>query len=288
MILQAIMSGLAMGSIYALVGLGYYITYVTTGVVNFGQGAFLALGALLGLSLVLTYHLPFLLMVVVVLAVMGLVGLLLERLAIRPVRKAMSIGWIMSTTGIGIALENSLMLVWGRQPSPFPPVFSNSSMSFGGLYVSPEQLFVIVVALTVSFGMYLFLNKAPLGKALRAVALNESAAKVVGINVKFVVGFAFIISSMLAGLGGVLIAPITFAGPFMGDLLGIKAFASAIIGGIDNPAGIMAGGLMLGVTEALVRLWSTTWSNFAVMALILLLLVIKPSGFWGGKTIEKY
>src|SRR6266478_5254869 len=215
---QALISGLGIGSIYALIAQGYYVTFITTGALNFGQGEFLMMGALFGLTCYVTLGLPY----------------------------ALSLSWVLSTVAISIILKNAAVNIWGPEQIKFPSPFGDTVLRFGPAGIFPQELFIIVAAIGTVLLVQVFLKRALLGKALMAVAHNRNAAAVMGINVQRMVVLAFVISGALAGLGGILIAPVTFAWAYMGTVPGIKAFAAAIFGGLENPVGILVGGLVIG------------------------------------------
>lgn len=288
MVGQILVSGLAIGSIYALVAMGYYITFETTNILNFSQGEFLMMGSLIGFSLFVSTGLPFpaaILLAVVVLAVMGI---LLERLAIRPLKHFQAVGWIMSTVGVGIMLKNFAVLTWGGGERFFPSVFGDKVVRIAGVGILPQEAFNFVSAMLAMVVILVFLKKSLLGKALRAVAFNKDAAGLMGINVQRMVTLSFLLSSAMAGLGGILVAPVTYASPHMGTLLGLKAFAAAIIGGLRNPTGILFGGLLLGVVELIFASWSATWREASSFLLIILVLSLKPEGLFSRPSEEKF
>ena len=285
---QAIVSGLSIGSIYALIAQGYYITYITTGALNFGQGEFLMAGALLGLTAYVTLGLPYAAAVFIAVAVTALMGVGLERVAIRPVmRHALSLSWVLSTVAISIILKNAAVQIWGPEQIKFPSPFGSQVIRIGGAGIFPQELFVIVAAIGTVFAVQIFLRRAVLGKALMAVAFNRNAAAVRGINVKRMIVLAFVLSSALAGLGGVLVAPITFAWAYMGTVPGIKAFAAAIFGGLEHPIGILIGGLTIGLLEQVFGLIDSNIKEGITFLAVLLFLAVRPTGLMGRKDITK-
>lgn len=277
MLLQAILSGLAIGSIYALIAQGYYVTHVTTNTLNMGQGDFLMLGALLGVTLY-TSGVPLVGVIALVLIFMAVVGIGLEQIAIRPLKTAMSIGWIMSTVAVSLMIRNGAALIWGRNIRQFPAPFGQKIIRFLGAGIQPQEIFVFVVAIAAMLLLVLFLKKSMLGKALMAVAFSPDAAALMGINVRRMYWLSYAISTALAGLGGVLVAPITNTGAYMGGMLGLKAFAAAILGGLGEPFGILLGGLVLGVTEMLVANINSALKDSSAFILILAILAIRPTG----------
>ena len=285
---QALVSGLSIGSIYALIAEGYYITFITTGTLNFGQGEFLMVGALFGLTCYVSFGLPYAVAVSAAVLLTGAMGFGLERVAIRPVmRHALSLSWVLSTVAVSIILKNAAVQLWGPEQVKFPSPFGESVVMIGSAGIFPQELFIIIAALGTVFAVQLLLRRSLFGKALIAVAFNRNAAAVVGINVRRVVVFAFVLSSALAGLGGILIAPITFAWAYMGTTPGIKAFAAAIFGGLDNPIGILIGGLVIGVLEQLFGVVNSNLKEGITFFFILIVLAIRPTGLMGGREITK-
>ena len=285
---QALVSGLSVGSIYALIAEGYYITYVTTGALNFGQGEFLMIGALFGLTCYITLGLPYALAIFGAVVVTSLMGIGLERVAIRPVmRHALSLSWVLSTVAVSIILKNAAVHIWGPEQIKFPSPFGAGVIHIGSAGIFPQELFIIVAAIGAVIALQFFLKRAVLGKALMAVAFNRNAAAVMGINVRGMVVLAFVLSSALAGLGGVFIAPITFAWAYMGTVPGIKAFAAAIFGGLENPVGILIGGLVIGLLEQIFGIINSNIKEGITFLVVLLILAIRPSGLMGRKQITK-
>jgi branched-chain amino acid transport system permease protein len=285
---QALVSGLSVGSIYALIAEGYYITYVTTSTLNFGQGEFLMIGALFGLTCYIALGLPYAVAVFAALLLTGLMGVGLERVAIRPVmRHALSLSWVLSTVAVSIILKNAAVNLWGPEQIKFPSPFGEGVVQIGSAGIFPQELFIIAAALGTVFAVHVFLRRALLGKALIAVAFNRNAAAVMGINVPRMVVFAFVLSSALAGLGGILIAPVTFAWAYMGTVPGIKAFAAAIFGGLENPIGILIGGLLIGLFEQLLGTINSNIKEGVTFFFILLVLAVRPTGLMGRKEITK-
>lgn len=286
--LQAVISGLVLGSVYALVAQGYYVTYITTNTMNFGQGDFLMLGAMVGLAAIGS-GLPWWVGLLAAVLVVAAAGVGLEYTAIRPLRHSLSIGWILSTVAISMIVRNAALLKWGRNPMLFPSPFGSSPIRLTDrMGVLPHEIFVVVAALVTIGLLFLFLRRTILGKALAAVAWNRDAASLVGINPRAMAVFAFVLSSVLAGLGGVLVGPITQTSFTMGLSLGLRAFAAAIVGGLENPAGILVGGLLIGVVEQLTATVQSDWKDLTPFLLILVVLAVSPSGIFGHRVREKY
>jgi branched-chain amino acid transport system permease protein len=288
-LVQLLLSGVALGTIYALLAFGYNITFSTSRTINFAQGEFLMLGALTGLTINVTLGLPYVVAVLGALIVGSLLGVVLERVAIRPaLRTGSTVSWILATVAFGIVARNVAERIWGTDDSRFPAPLGSEPLQLGGVRVLPQEVLVICVAAVIMIAIEIFRRRSIFGKAVVAVAADEDAAALVGINVPFVITFSFILSSAVAAVSGVLVAPLTLAGPTMGILLGTKAQAVAIIGGLQSGAGVIVGGLLLGLTEQLTaRFISTGYKDTPGFVLLILILLIKPSGIFGKKSIKK-
>ena len=294
-IISAILNGLVYGSIYAIIAQGYYITFITTRTLNFGQGDFVMLGSLIGLTVFTTVTasgggvwVAFLASLIVVIVLLGLSGWALQQVAIRPLKSWHSIGWILSTVAVSMIVRNIAMLIWGREVLQAPSPFGRGVIHFGAFSIRHHELFVLAGAAFLMLLLYIFLKKSLFGKALEAVAFNKEAASLMGINPRLMASVAFIIAGILAGVGGVLVGPMVHPGAFIGLFLGLKAFAVAIIGGLDNPRGIFIGGLLLGVIENLFTLYSTSMKEAASFFLIIVILALLPQGLFGKRVKEKF
>ncbi len=296
---QAVASGLVYGSIYALIAQGYYVTFSTTETLNFAQGDFLMIGGMLAFTafaaLVLV-GVPLVLALIVALAmiplVMAVMGTIVERVAVRPLRRAFSLGWILSTVGVAVILRNSSEVIWGREQKAVPSVFGDNALRVNaGVFqfgILPQEVFILVASMATMAAVLFFLKRSLLGKAMAAVALNPSAAGLMGINVRYMVILAYVISSILAGLAGLLVAPVLFAHALMGVLPGLKAFAVAIIGGLGNPFGILIAGLLLGVVEFVVAIFNASLRDAVTFFLLIVILAWKPLGLFeraGGEKV---
>lgn len=286
---QLILSGVALGMIYALLAFGYNITFSTSRTINFAQGEFLMLGALTGLTIAVTHHLPYAVAAIGA-AIMGaLLGVVLERVAIRPALLTNStVSWILATVALGIIARNAAERIWGTDDTRFPSPLGDTPLQIAGVRVLPQEILIICVAALIVVAVELFRRRTIYGKAVTAVAADKDAAALVGINVPAVITASFVISSMIAAISGVLVAPLTLAGPTMGILLGTKAYAVAIIGGLQSGMGVIVGGLILGLSEQLTaRYISTGYKDTPGFVLLILILLIKPSGLFGKRSIKK-
>ena len=300
---QALISGLAVGGAYALVALGFSITFTTTKTLNFSHGEFVSAGAFIGLSvLFLAFGMPVastsfgqiipgagaqLLALVATLIVMGLLGWLLYAIGVRPFAGRSGMAWVMSTLGFGVILQSIGLAIWGPKPVVVPAPLGDAVLRAFGIGVRPQELLSLAVAIAVMIGLSWVMNRTIAGKAMRAVAANADVASLMGINTNAVMIAAFVVSSALAGLSGFLLAPIAQASLFMGLSVGLKGFSGAMIGGLSNPRGCVIGGFALGVVESLVNLWDAQWREVAVFLLVILVLAFRPTGLFGSRLAEK-
>src|SRR5947208_9424268 len=194
---QAIVSGIALGSVYALIAQGYYVTFTTTETVNFAQGEFLMVGALTSYSLMVLSGLPFWVALLAVLILMPIMGIVTERIAIRPLRQLLSVGWILSTVGVSVILKQFAELYWGREQRRVPSVFGDSPVFIAGTGIFPQEIFILLASLAAMAAVLLFLKRSVLGKALMAVAFNPTAAGLMGIDVRRLVVLAYVIFSIM-------------------------------------------------------------------------------------------
>ena len=302
-LLQAVLSGLCVGGAYALVALGFSVTFTTTKTLNFSHGEFVTAGAFIGMSvLFLAVGRPLtatsfgdaepggaaqLMALVGALGVMGLLGWLLYAIGVRPFAGRPGMAWVMSTLGFGVILQSIGLAIWGPKPVVVPSPVGDQVLRFMGVGVRPQELLTLGVAVVVMVGFDHVMNRTMLGKAMRAVAANGNVASLMGINTKAIMVIAFVVSSALAGLSGFLLAPIAQASLYMGLAVGLKGFSGAMIGGLSNPRGCVIGGFALGVIESLVNLWQAQWREVAIFALVILVLAFRPTGLFGARTVDK-
>lgn len=292
-LLQLVVSGIALGMIYAVIAFGYQLTFATSGTLNFGQGEALMLGALVGLSLVGTIHggpyLGYWLMIPVVVVFGALQGIFVEWIAVRPaIRIKSEFGWIMSTIALAIIFKNVAENIWGKDVLPFPSPLSSEPFTVLGANVQPMQVAVIIGALAIMVAVEIFNRKSIYGKAVVATANDRDAAGLMGINTGMVITFSYALSSATAAFAGALIAPLTLTSATMGASLGLKAFAVAIIGGLTSGMGAIVGGIILGIAETATGFYlSTGYKEVPGLVLLLLVLAVKPSGLFGKAAIKK-
>jgi branched-chain amino acid transport system permease protein len=287
--LQVVVGGVALGSIYALVALGFSITWTTTQTLNFAQGELVMLGALLGVSFHVTWGWPLALAAPAVVVVVAAFGVVLQRLAVAPFAKGeAAIGWILATVATSIGLRNLAELVWGREALPLPSPFGSGLLEIGPVRVQPQQLAIVVTLLVVVAALSAFLGRSIWGRALAAVAQNRAAAALAGIPPARVAALAYAISAALAALAGLLIAPVTFASASMGLDLVIKSFAVAVLAGLVSLRGAVLAGLAFGAVEALVaRYLGPQYRDVLGLVLIVAVLALRPTGIFGRREVVK-
>ena len=293
---QLIVSGIAVGMIYGVIAFSYQLTFATSKTLNFGQGEALMLGALVGLTTInfligqaLGTLWAYLLMLPVVFAFGLAQGAVVEWLGVRQAVKAKSeAGWIMATIALGIIFRNLAENIWGRDALRFPSPLPEAALTIGPVRIQPMEIAIVIGALAIMLAVEIFNRRSIFGKAVVATANDRDAAGLMGIDTRRVITFSYALSSMTAAFAGVLIAPVTLTGATMGAVLGLKAFAVAIIGGLSSGMGVIVGGLILGITETLTGYYiSTGYKDVPGLVLLLLVLSLKPSGLFGRATIKK-
>jgi branched-chain amino acid transport system permease protein len=293
---QLIVSGISVGMIYGIIAFGYQLTFATSKTLNFGQGEALAVGALVGLSVInfligqsLGSFTAYLIMLPVVFAFGLLQGTVVEFLGVRQaIRTRSEAGWIMVTIALGIIFRNLAENIWGRDALRFPSPLPEAALVIGPVRVQPMEIAIVLGAIGLMVVVEVFNRTSIYGKAVVATANDRDAAGLMGINTGLVITFSYALSSLSAAFAGVLVAPVTLTGAAMGAVLGLKAFAVAIIGGLSSGIGVVVGGLILGITETLTGYYiSTGYKDVPGLVLLLLVLSIKPSGLFGKAAIKK-
>jgi branched-chain amino acid transport system permease protein len=285
---SAVISGLGLGSMYGLIALGFHVTYVVSNTVNFSQGSAMMLGAVLGYTFAVTLGWPLPLAAITALAACALVGALIERTLVRPFAERGSNAWLMATVAGGIVLDNLVLFTFGKEPRGFPSVLAMKPVQIFGAGVYPLQLVIPVAGIAIAILLQVVFSRTRLGKALLAVVQNPDAAKLMGINVRLAITVSFMISTALAGLAGLLIAPLFSVHSDMGTLFGIKAFAVAILGGITSASGVMLAGLAYGLIEALVTAFlGSVYTQIVVFSVVILALAFMPNGLLGRAAVNK-
>jgi branched-chain amino acid transport system permease protein len=288
LITSAIISGIGLGAMYGLIALGFHVTYVVSHTVNFSQGSAMMLGAVLGYTFGITLGWPIPFAVIASLLLCGMFGLLVERTLVRPFAERGSNAWLMATVAGGIVLDNLVLFTFGKEPRSFPSFLAQKPVEIFGAGVYPLQLIIPVVGIAAALAFHLLTHRTRYGKALLAVVQNPDAARLMGINVRMIIAASYAISTMLAGVAGLLIAPLFSVHSEMGVLFGIKAFAVAILGGITSAWGVVLAGLAYGLIEALVTAYlGSTYTQIVVFSVIILALTVMPNGLLGRAAVNK-
>ncbi|MFI8481314.1 branched-chain amino acid ABC transporter permease [Pseudomonas sp. NPDC078700] len=288
MITAAIITGIGLGSMYALLALGFHITYVVSRTVNFAQGSAMMVGAVLGYSFYITWGWPLWLAVPATLTLCAIYGLAIERFLVRPFHSRGSEAWLMATVAGGILVDNLAMFSFGKEPRQFTSALANQSVELFGNSVGTLQLLIPIAGASIALALFLVRRYTRLGKVLEACVQNPRAAMLMGIRVNRVVAIAFAVSSVFAALAGLLIAPLFNVSAEMGTLFGLKAFAVAILGGISSASGVFAAGLLFGLAEALITVYfGSAFTQIFTFALVILALALRPNGLFGSKTLVK-
>jgi branched-chain amino acid transport system permease protein len=296
--LQQIVNSLAVGSFYALVALGYTMVYGVIRLINFAHGDLYMVGAFAGFTLLAAIgtHLgqvnPALLILLVFLVPMAVVGVLavaIERLAYRPLRRAPRLSPLITAIGVSLALENGALLIWGASFQVFPAILPSGLWHVGNVIINQMQLLIVPVTLILMLALYLFVHRTMIGKAMRAVSIDQDTARLMGIDVDRVIALTFFIGGMLAAAAGVMAGGYYSSIDFnMGFLVGLKAFTAAVLGGIGNIPGAMVGGYLLGILETLAAGYiSAEWKDVVAFGILILVLVFRPTGLLGERVVEK-
>ena len=288
MLASAIISGIGLGSMYGLIALGFHITYVVSNTVNFAQGSAMMLGAVLGYTFSVRYGWPMPLAVIAALVVCALFGLVVERLLVRPFVSRRSDAWLMATVAAGIVMDNAVLFTFGKEPRGFPSVLASSPIQIFGAGVYPLQLLIPLVGLGAALALHIVLRNTRRGKTLLAVVQNPDAARLMGINVHRTIAMSFALSTALAGLAGILIAPLFSVSSDMGTWFGIQAFAVAILGGMGSAWGVVIAGIAYGLIEALVTSYlGSVYTQIVVFSIVIVALAVMPNGLFGRAAINK-
>lgn len=300
--LNYLINGISLGSIYAIIALGYTMVYGIAKMLNFAHGDVIMVGAYIcffsmnGLSSLFApgslaaLVVPALAGTVLAMVVCTVLGITIERLAYKPLRQATSLAVLITAIGVSYFLQNSALLIWKAAARVYPPVVEGSMQLFGGkLTVSYVSLLTIAACVVIMIGLTTFVNKSKMGKAMRACSEDKAAAQLMGINVNATISATFAIGSALAAIAGVLLCSFnTSLMPTTGSMPGIKAFTAAVFGGIGSIPGAFLGGLLLGIIEAMAKAYiSTNLANSIVFAVLIVVLLVKPAGLLGKSVTEK-
>jgi branched-chain amino acid transport system permease protein len=295
---QQLTNGLAVGGIYALIALGYTMVYGVMKLINFAHGDLFTIGAFLGLTLLTAMGLTdtlgpvmgILVLAVMVMGLVAIIGVILERVAYKPLRKADRLAAVVSALGASIFFQNAVMLIYGARFRVYPhDILPKVAVNILGLEIPLIRIIILATSLLLMAGLYFFVQKTKTGTAIRAAAIDQGAAKLMGINVNGVISIVFLIGPALGGAAGVMVGmyygQVNFT---MGWMYGLKAFIAAILGGIGNIPGAMLGGLLLGVIEAMGAAYlSIAWKDAIAFVVLILILIVRPTGLLGERVAEK-
>jgi branched-chain amino acid transport system permease protein len=279
-LMQFVVTGLTTGSIYALVAIGFVTIYSVTGILNFAQGEYSMLGALICISCV-NVGIPIYIAIPLAIVITALIGFLVERMTIFPSRNSSIITLIIMTIGVSILLKGLGLIIWGTYPLSLPPFSSMPPIQVFGAVIIPQSIWVFIILILQLALLYLFFEKTFLGSAVKASEVNPKAARLMGINTYSMSALAFTMSAAIGAVAGIMTAPITGAMYDMGFFLGLKGFVAMVLGGMNSIPGAVMGGFMLGILEALTGGFiSTAYSDAVSFAILLLVLFLKPNGLF--------
>lgn len=286
--LQQLIQGMAIGSMYGLIAIGYVLIYNAWGVLNFAQGDMVMVGAF---SLLVTYvfwGLPFIFAFPLAILFCIIIGYFIEFTAFRPLIDASNERRLIATIGIGIFLRNLVRVIFGADAYAFPSFLGGKPVKLGELTIVPQNIWNIVIGFALVIMLTLFLKKTRMGKAMRATAQDRDAARLMGINVKRSMSSTFILASVLGGFAGMLMAPVYYVIASLGTAMGTKGFAAALLGGVTSNSGSMIGGIILGILESLgAGFLSSEWQSAIAFLVLFLVIIFKPSGILGKKEMRK-
>ena len=286
--LQYIFSGVAIGSIYAMVALGFNIIYNSTGIINFAQGEFVMLGGMFLVTMTTGWNMPLLVAIPVVVLLVAFLGMAFERIAIHPLKAPSVLILIMITIAGSILIKGIAMFAWGKEARFLPHFSGETPITVAGATMLPQTLWILASLTAVVLGLAYFFNRTLVGKAMRACAHNPDAARLVGINVKKMVTLSFGLSAGIAALAGVVIAPVILMDYQRGSMLALKGFGAAILGGLGSAPGAVVAGLLLGVLESLGAGYiSSHYKDTIALVVLLGVLFIRPGGIFGSEEIQK-
>ncbi|AZB40994.1 branched-chain amino acid ABC transporter permease [Bacillus sp. FJAT-42376] len=289
-LIQQLINGISLGSIYALIALGYTMVYGIVKLINFAHGDVFMVGAFVGFYSITVLKLPFFPALILAMTVCALFGMMIERIAYKPLRNATRIAALITAIGVSLFIEYGMIYVRGAQPEAYPgTVLPKETINFFGLNISSQSLFILGISVLLMILLQFIVHRTKIGKAMRAVSHDAEAAKLMGINVDNTISATFAIGSALAGAAGVIFGVYYIKiEPLMGIIPGLKAFVAAVLGGIGIIPGAMVGGLVLGVIESLVSaLGFSLWRDGVAFIVLILILIFRPSGLFGKNMREK-
>ncbi len=285
---QYVLSGLSNGAIYALIGFGFAIIHNATGIINFAQGEFVMLGGMFTVFILSFLNLPLVPAVVLAILFSTAVGIIFERLAIRPLKNAKPLSLIIITIGASIFIRGGAMLIWGKDTHALPAFSGTNPLYFSGATILPQHLWIFGITILIIIANKLFFSYIILGNAMRACAYNAHAASLVGIDVKIMILLSFVVSAAIGSMAGIIIAPLTMTAYDVGVMLGVKGFCAVIIGGMSSGLGTVLGGLLIGLLESLGAGYiSASYKDAVAFIILLFILFIRPDGLFKQKETQR-
>jgi branched-chain amino acid transport system permease protein len=286
---QQLVNGLSLGSIYALIALGYTMVYGIVGLINFAHGDVYMIGAYVGFAVTTYTRLGFVPALLIAMVTCAVLGFLIERIAYRPLRNSTRIAALITAIGVSLLLEYTMMFFVGAQTRAYPKVLNNQLFYLGDVVISSQQIIIVVVSIILMILLQFIVQKTKQGRAMRAVSYDKDTALMMGIDVNRTISFTFLLGSGLAGAAGVLVGIYyNSIDPLMGMMPGLKAFVAAVFGGIGSIPGAMIGGLSIGVIETIVAGYGgSMYRDAAVFGILILVLLFRPSGLLGKKRGDK-
>jgi len=282
-----VVSGLATGCVYALIALGFVLIFKATDVVNFAQGEFVMVSGFISYTLLIRFGMPYWLVLVSTIVLSGFMGVLLERVVVRPIMNAPIFSIVIATIGASIVLRSSAGILYGYDVLPLPTIFSKDPIRLGVVNFTAMDAGVIGSSLVIMVALYLFFKLTKTGMAMRATAQSQTAARLMGVSVPRIFSLTWAISAGIGGVAGVLIAPIIYLDPNLG-FIGVKAFAGAILGGFGSIPGAIVGGMLLGILENLSGyFFNAGIKQVSTYILLILVLVVRPSGLFGAAPVRR-
>ena len=287
-LLQYTLSGITVGSIYAMVALGFNIIYNSTGIINFAQGDFVMLGGMLVVYMHKTLHFPLLAAGIVAAIVVCCIGIGFERLAIHPLKNPSVITLIIITIAASILFKGGAMFIWGKDSFYLPSFSGDEPIRVMNATILPQTLWILSFLVLIVISLMCFFRFTMVGKAMKACSYNKRAASIVGINVNNMVLISFALSALIGGIAGVIVTPITLVDYDRGSLLGLKGFGAAIFGGLGNMGGAVAAGIIIGLLESYsAGLLSSGYKDAVALVILLLVLFFRPGGIFAKKEVQK-
>ncbi len=288
-VIQQLINGVALGSIYALMALGYTMVYGIIGLINFAHGDIYMVGAFVGFTLITNVGMGVFPALILAMLFTAVLGVIIERVAYKPLRGATRIAALITAIGVSMLLQNVMIFLRGPEVRAFPADLPDWSLQLGAFTINSQQILILAVTIVLMIALQVIVQKTKLGQAMRAVSVDPDAAQLMGINANTIISFTFLIGSALAGAAGVLVGIYyNSTSPLMGVNIGTKTFVAAVVGGIGSIPGAVLGGLIIGIVETFVSMIGlSTWKDAAVYIILIIILLVKPTGLLGKPQVEK-